>query len=265
MHYVSVVLIGGFANRIFVIHAALEYAKQTHKQFVLIKKHMINDAHEGPDLTLKSLESLLGPFEYISDNTNTTNWIRVNDPDNNAFSYKKIPTYVNQSVLFHGYFQSPKYFISNYPTTQIKQKEKKPNTYFLHIRLGDYCNHKDYKIPLKKYYSEAIMQIMESDIQAKFLVFSNENHKVEKFIKDNIHVPFDYTLAETQTAYDTLLEMASCSGAICANSSLSWMGAYYQQEPRKNIYMPYPWMNPSKKKTHFDLYPDWAIMIDLTK
>jgi hypothetical protein len=52
--------------------------------------------------------------------------------------------------------------------------------------------------------------------------------------------------------------MSCCVGAICANSSLSWLGAYYQKPPRKNIFMPSPWI---KTKLDAEIYPDWVRVI----
>jgi hypothetical protein len=258
MHYVSVILIGGFANRVFLILAAKTYAKNTNKSFVLIKKHIHTHAHEDTELTQQSLERVFGPFKFLEDQ-NTILWVNVSDPDQNAYLYKKIPQYTDKSVLFNGYFQSPKYLP---PISLLAKPEKKHNTYFLHIRLGDYHKINLHNIPLKNYYNKAIIQIMEYDIRANFLIFSNENIKAQSYIKEYIKVPFDYTFSKSETAYDTLLEMASCTGGICANSTLSWMASYYM-EPRHQIYMPYPWINSNKP--YLEIYPDWATVIDLTK
>jgi len=254
--YVTAILRGGLANRVFIIHAALTYAKKSNKQFVLVQKYIIDNHHESADLTIDSLEKLFQQFTYYENDTK--GWRHINDPDQNAFMYQAIPNYPEQSIILDGYFQSPKY-ISDKPPNPIKT-EKKPNTYFLHIRLGDYTTTPFYQIPLHRYYSEAIMNIMENDINAKFLVFCNENDKIALYIKDNIKVPFDYTVSTAETAYDTIKEMSSCQGAICTNSSLSWMGAYYQ-EPKTLIYMPRPWTN-SKKVA--EIYPNWATVIDTT-
>ncbi len=250
MHYVTVVLKGGFANRLFMLHTAIAYANRTKKKFVLVKKFIVDNAHEDNKITMDSLEKIFSKFIY-HDIQNIT-WKKVCDPDANANIYIKIPDYQNESILLDGYFQSEKYFELSKPLQLAI--EKKVHTYFLHIRLGDYCTLDMYKIPLQNYYSKAIINIMESDIDAHFLVFSNDNKNAELFIKKNILVPFDYKISEAKTAYDTLVEMSSCCGAICTNSSLSWMGAYYQREPRKNIYMPYPWLN-SKLNTK-DLCPN---------
>lgn len=256
MTFVTAALTGGLANRIFIIHAAITYAKKTKRKFVLVQKLIINNAHESNQITLSSLEALFGKFTYYT-NDDYQSWKYVRDPKQNAFAFENPPMYPGESVIFEGYFQSPKYFLPS-PSVPL-EVTKKPNTYFIHIRLGDYCNTPIYQIPLKAYYSEAIMQITENDIHAKFLVFSNENTKAQTYITENIKVPFDYTFSQAESAFDTLKEMASCAGGICANSSLSWMGAYYQAEPRSNIYMPDQWIVPNP--IPLDIYPDWATVI----
>jgi hypothetical protein len=53
--------------------------------------------------------------------------------------------------------------------------------------------------------------------------------------------------------------MANCAGAICANSSLSWLGAFFQKRAKGMVYMPSKWING---KTTDDLYPSWATIVD---
>ena len=64
-------------------------------------------------------------------------------------------------------------------------------------------------------------------------------------------------------ALDTLYIMSSCKGGICSNSTLSWMGIYFQN--KKNckdfIFMPYPWVNfvnEFTKDNTFNIYPKWT-------
>jgi hypothetical protein len=255
MAYVSATLLGGFANRLFIIHAALNYAHQTNRKFVLIDKLIQDVHHESKSIILQNLEKLFGKFIYYTV-PDYVSWKIINDNKQCAFNYSEIPKYEGKSVIFEGYFQNPQY-IPKMPDLKT-ELIRKPNTYFLHIRLGDYLKIPLYNIPLKKYYSESIMQIMESDNNAKFLVFSNDNVNAKTFIETNIKVPFSYTFSEALSGYDTLLEMASCAGGICANSTLSWMGAYYQKSPRILVFMPSPWLS----KGYVDIYPEWATIID---
>jgi hypothetical protein len=52
----------------------------------------------------------------------------------------------------------------------------------------------------------------------------------------------EYKLSDSKTGYDSLVEMANCAGGICANSSLSWLGGYFQKEMRGIICMPSEWI-----------------------
>jgi hypothetical protein len=257
MSFVTAILVGGFGNRVFIIHTALYYAQMTNRKFVLVKEFIKPNLHESEQITTESLEKLFFPFD-IYRGSDYRNWHRITDPEQNAFKYQQIPSYKGKSIVFEGYFQHPKYIPVSVKSPNLI---KKHHTYFLHIRLGDYCN-TNYDIPLKNYYSNAIITIKNDDPDAKFLIFCNENNKVNEYILNTITVQFDYQISKAETAYDTLNEMSSCAGAICANSSLSWLGAYYQSEPKKNIYMPHPWM---KNKMNIDLYPKWAKIIDIYK
>ncbi len=62
--------------------------------------------------------------------------------------------------------------------------------------------------------------------------------------------------------------MSSCKGGICSNSTLSWLGSYFQKNKEKNkeyIFMPYPWVNfiyDFNKDNIMDVYPEWVTIFD---
>jgi hypothetical protein len=70
-----------------------------------------------------------------------------------------------------------------------------------------------------------------------------------------------YTISDITIAYYTLIEMANCAGGICANSSFSWLGGYFQKDHRGIVCMPSKWINNSFPTT--DLYPSWATVVDI--
>jgi hypothetical protein len=232
----------------------MNYAKNTERKFVIINKLNKGNTHESEEIIMNSLTKIFGTLIYYTKDDYKT-WKIISDPNQNAYGYKSLPLHKGASVLFDGYFQASPYFYTIKPAFN---QPKKHQAYFMHIRLGDYLTLSKFKISLKKYYTEAILNIMENDPHATFLVFSDDNAKAQEFINANIKVPFTYTFSQSITALDTFLEMASCNGAICANSSLSWMAAFYQQSTK--IYMPKPWYNANYP---VEIYPDWATIIDV--
>jgi hypothetical protein len=164
-----------------------------------------------------------------------------------------MPYYVG-NVLLKGYFQSEKYFPSNVSSIRTSYY---PNTYFIHIRAGDYITTGRY-IVTKHYYKKCIRDILKQNPNASFLVFSDDNSYAKKYLQK---FKIQYKLSDTKTGYDTLIEMSNCCGAICANSSLSWLGAFFQRKPRGLIYMPSKWVY-NKQKINSDIYPSWAIKMN---
>ena len=136
---------------------------------------------------------------------------------------------------------------------------------FLHIRRGDSIGKEDYH-PIQpiEYYIEALNHfdddtfvfVSSDDVEwcSKQDIFKNErflmNLNNDKY-SDGFPVP-----------YIDLCLMSLCSGAIIANSTLSWWGAWLQQDPNKKIIAPKNWFGP--KLSHQildDLFPDnWVII-----
>jgi hypothetical protein len=128
--------------------------------------------------------------------------------------------------------------------------------------MGDYVG-SVHEVDLKNYYNDALSRIKSSIEQPKLLIFSDQPLKAEIYIKEYLNMQdLVYTHSKAVDACDCLVEMASCMGGICANSSLSWMGAYFQRPQQgAHIYMPSPWSKDEQLGIPFDLYPEWAIKI----
>jgi hypothetical protein len=59
--------------------------------------------------------------------------------------------------------------------------------------------------------------------------------------------------------------MSKCTGGICSNSTLSWLGTNFQIDKNKDkIFMPYPWLKSDEfsKENMWDIYPDWTTIYD---
>lgn len=246
---VSVKLCGGLANRIFQVLAAVSYSKKYDKQLILYKKNNQENPHEkDTDIYIHKL------FPDIINKTEILTYTRTFDYTKKPFVYVNIPE-VKGNVLLTGYFQSVKYFPSDVPNISTTYY---PNTYFIHIRAGDYINNSYHFICLKEYYRKCINIIRIKDPISKFLVFSNDNTYAKNYI-DQYNI--EYTISDITIAYYTLIEMANCAGGICANSSFSWLGGYFQKDHRGIICMPSKWLTDTTPTD--DLYPSWATIIDV--
>lgn len=249
--YVLPMLAGGLGNRIFQVFAAMHYAEKYGRTLAFSKQFVYFNPGETvfdevcrifPDVPILE-EGVVEDFEHLK---------FVDKP----LDYEDLP-YTAKDVVLEGWFQNYKYIpaavLANPP---IRKSPALSNTYFIHVRAGDYLNHPLHFIDLRKYYARCIDLIKADDPKATFLVFSDDNTYAANMLKE-----FDvkYSISQTKSAYDTLNDMSACSGGICANSSLSWLGSMFQAT-RRHIYMPSKWFNDVSKQT-IGIYPPWAIVV----
>jgi hypothetical protein len=166
----------------------------------------------------------------------------------------------------HDYFQTEKYF-KNIETLiredyTFKDEILEPckeiflelgSSIFLHVRRGDYVNHQ-YAHPLCSldYYQKALEYFDDDSI---VLVFSDDVEwcKEQKIFASDRFMISEYNQRYSQTSetkdgriqslipYFDLCMMSLCSGAIIANSSMSWWGAWLMQNHSKPIIAPKLW------------------------
>ncbi|NBW34637.1 MAG: alpha-1,2-fucosyltransferase [Cytophagia bacterium] len=134
---------------------------------------------------------------------------------------------------------------------------------FLHIRRGDYVATPDHHPTLSsEYYIEALKKF-DNDIPV--LVFSDtldwvkeqEFLKPDRFLISENHVKYpnkiklgDGSIQQSLVPYWDLCLMSLCKGGIIANSSMSWWGAWLQNDAGKVI-APQKWFG--KAYDHFNL------------
>jgi hypothetical protein len=243
-------LVGGLANRIFIIMAVRGFAEKTNRTPVFVSNYISNNAHQSKESTTNELKEIFPDMEIKDDLT----WTEAKEE--REFQYTDIVANKSTNIVLHGYFQNERYFPSTPPTLQ---KTLLPDTVFLHIRLGDYTGTR-HDVGLTKYYVECLTRLKDKGV--KFRVFSNDNTKAEEYIK-SLNMLFTYTISDKTNALDVLKEMASCSGAICSNSSLSWLGAFFQAENRGPVFMPSKWINDVPNENFDTFYPSWATVIEI--
>ena len=244
---VTVILSGGLGNRIFQIFAGLAYARKHTKQFVLCKSLYQAPMRPHEENTDSMIDYIFPNIEYVT-SFNTYSVAQ----ERRHMEYDELP-YYNGNVLIKGYFQVEQYSLE-LPYLPVIRNAYYTNTYFIHIRLGDYIGFFGMDFDLSKYH-RICFDILGPN--AKYIVFSNDNIDAKKYIdKFNIN----YTISDKTDALETLIEMSNCAGGICANSTFSWMGAFFQRQPRENIYVPNKWISGG---TVHGIYPSWALRIDV--
>lgn len=247
--YVTPFLVGGFGNRIFQLLACFHISEQTGRIPVIDPKAIAHNPHESFHETLQQLKEL---FPMLKEHTAV--W--ANTYETRGFQYEpevftKFPN--NIPLKLTGYFQAYEWIPKRLPPLAHTVY---PTTVFLHIRLGDYVGG-GFDLNLQdKYFSRAVQRILaqKPDV-TEFLVFSDDPEQAEQIVK-GLEIP--YRMSPAKKSLDVLREMASCSGGICSNSSLSYLGAVFQEGHRGPVVIPSIWGKSGVK----GIQAPWAESID---
>ena len=282
-----IVLKGGLGNQLFQLASAMQLAGMYKKKVVLNTLAISPNPHQGynRDRTVTTLRRLFPALPITNEQIHPEHYHKFDEPTNDCFLFIEskleecFQTYCN--VVLEGYFVNPKYIPSEpesiFNKANIIPDDKSllevnfENTYFIHIRLGDYLNHPLYTIPLKKYYEHCINAIKHINPLARFYICTNQfDGTLQNYVKDFPKGNEYRVQAANNNDIDTLYIMSRCQGAICSNSTLSYMGAYFQKNKNKEtIYMPYPFINYIKgfnqDNVSMEMYPEWCKVYDVIK
>ena len=167
------------------------------------------------------------------------------------------------NVNLHDYFQTEKYFKNveqiireDYtfqkeildPCKEVVEQFDKP--IFIHVRRGDYVKQpENHPVCPLTYYEKALKEFPDD---VPVFVFSDdldwcrEHFTDDRFVLPTENIKYSHTAdtndgrVESFVPYYDLCMMSLCSGAIIANSSMSWWGAWLQNG-RGKIIAPKPW------------------------
>jgi len=285
--YISCVIMGGLGNQLFQIFTTIATSLNHNKNFIF----------EYDDISPSSVKrytfwnSFLYPLiPYTNKNNNITSEIIKRFPvyRETQHSFSPIPLNNSHMILF-GYFQSYKYFQPhiNYINNIIRLDEQRQSlvsdyihyfnndtnktftTISIHFRVGDYKNIQDcHPIMTLNYYINAIRLIFSRDltINNNIIFFYEQNDKdyvYEHFInpikaypftsRKNNFIDIDFNIDD----WKQMLLMSNCNHNIIANSSFSWWGAYFNNNPYKIVCYPDKWFGPKlSDKNVSDMFPD---------
>lgn len=281
-HYdeINVVLMGGLGNQLFQLACAMKYGAMYNKSFVLNRTLIIPSYHQQNNIetTISTIKTLFPEISIENKELSINDFYNFNEEINDSFLYtEKISDCLNvyNNVILKGYFINSNYIprledntlfynINIIPNDKNLLQFDFTNTYFIHIRLGDYLTCDMYQINLKNYYNYCIKQIIDLNNDAKFYICTNQYDKELTNYLDDFNTQPEYIIQDkTNNDIDTLFIMSSCCGAICSNSTLSYMGSFFQKNKRKeHIYMPYPYVNFvngfNDTNIPLNMYPEWC-------
>jgi hypothetical protein len=274
---------GGLGNQIFQIFATIAYGIKSRKQFKFLNLDKLGGGSTTIRYTFwKSFFLNLRPF-LIDELPNKIHTIREN-----GFPYKELSVLeitLNDDILLYGYFQSYKYFHSQYDIIcrlicLDKMKENLlhklqlnsndfEKTISMHFRIGDYKKIQHYHpLTTYDYYELSLEYIKTKNSNEKFniLYFCEEedindvlnmvNKLVAKFPN------YKFTRGEKNLEdWEQMLLMSLCHHNIIANSSFSWWGAYFNSWSDKIVCYPSVWFGKIANVDTRDLCPSEWIKI----
>ena len=175
-----------------------------------------------------------------------------NEPSN---LYSRIPDVDPKvNLVVDGYFQSEKYFKENKKEIKnlfsLTELEKYKDYTFMHFRRKDYLLYSDvHNVLTQDYYHNALKVLQPK----KILIVSDDIDWCKKNMKGN-----NIEFVEGTTDLEDLTIMLSCKhGAIIANSTFSWWGAWLGGAAK--VVAPKKWFNHiGPIKNWSDIYvPSW--------
>jgi hypothetical protein len=273
--WVSGHLTGGLGNRLFQHAAAAGLAEQWRYPLVFHVPECEPTNH-GP---FDSIFKLFPSIPVITENKPVQ---RIPEMPGAVFTYTPFPpTPVAQFASIDGWRQTERYFPTSgltpdfssalpescqrklLETFKLETNEQRKNTWFLHIRLGDYKILPHHQIDLNGYYSKAVAHITKG---ARVLLFSDDLNEYGPFLIQYLEaLGLCAEMAQVPDELETLYLMSNCwGGAIVANSTFSWWGAYFTRKlhPEPESYVavfPSRWGNGLPPA--IDIVPAWGTRV----
>ena len=238
---------GGLGNQLFIVAAAYGIAKK-YNMIPILLIDSANIKHKTSDNFATTIFKNFPSTSITS--IDKPECVVYNEP--RCFEYN--PSIIKQKAnyLLNGYFQNKRYIPDMGKLTELFQNDEicaslllqypiLEQSYFIHIRRGDYLNKGMYHFDKDAYYQLAIERILEKDSDAHFFILSDDVSFVKKYeLLDKINK----TVIEEMNTLDTFYFMSMCKkGGICANSTFSGWASQLNMNKDKIIIVPRQWIN----------------------
>jgi len=275
-------LMGGLGNQLFQIFTTISYAIQSENNYKFTNTVVLfgGTRHTYWDSFLSELKSkTTDMFPALT---------RIKEA---SFEYTDIDLdeIRGKNVMLSGYFQSYKYFDTNYnmickiimvhnkKMDVLLRTEYTPevllNSISLHFRMGDYKTLQHiHPIMNFEYYTTALTYI-ETNLQNN-TSRNNKSFQVLYFCEDSdieevnnmIHdleimfSRFTFIRCDDKLKdWEQMLIMSLCGHNIIANSTFSWWGAYLNDHENKIVCYPKLWFGEDSPHNTADMFPsNWV-------
>jgi hypothetical protein len=276
-------LMGGLGNQLFQIFATFSYAIESKKTCYFLKTETLGTGSTTKRNTYwNNLLCRMEPF------------LRTTQPEGKLlreknFNYNSMLPQImdystKENVCLFGFFQSYKYFESNYKIIcriiDIENQKKKVvesyaknanfdlslNIVSMHFRIGDYKKLQTYHpIMSYEYYKSSLSFIKTKNETISNILFFCEDVDLNDvtIIINKLQLDFPnigFTRANNSLHdWEQMLLMSCCKHNIIANSSFSWWGAYLNSNVNKIVCYPSLWFGPDANHNTRDLCPhEWV-------
>jgi hypothetical protein len=265
---------GGLGNQLFQIFTTMAYGIRSIRKVVFPYSETLTTGVPRPTYWhtflsyLKRLTTIDCASTYTKEEISKFPMFREQ-----GHHYSEIPSFDQPAIILFGYFQSPRYFENEkkqiFETMRLTEKREQVkmryNQYFedgvitlsMHFRLGDYKQKQNYHPILPyEYYRNALFHIMMNiDLSKSVTVLyfcESEDNDVVSDMVSRLHQTFTEfnfkKVDDTISDWEQLMIMSNCHHNIIANSSYSWWGAYFNENPQNITCYPTLWFGPAASK-----------------
>jgi hypothetical protein len=275
---------GGLGNQLFQISSAYGIARKYNRILIIVTDNKSSSFNHNSHLNIYLDNIFKNNFLIINEDILDKSIITYSELGNitDCFTYNdKIIECANkngieQNIYLNGYFQNEKYFkdykheICNlFRNDKILSELAKKyihsqNSFFIHVRRGDYVNNQLYNnINLYDYLYNCIKYISTKMLLCliHFYVVSDDIDFCKQFSMLNHH-EITRTFVEEDSLNSFYLMTLCKLGGICSNSTFSWWASYLNQNNNKMVFFPKKWINNGRYGNENDIYYENSILMD---
>lgn len=242
---------GGLGNQLFQVSSGYGIAKK-HSLILILVSDYKKESFPHQDEVDTYIKTIFSTFRVIH-RDHLPELPHYHETDNvQCFRYNE--ALGKDSLYIDGYLQTEKYF-KEYRQEILdlfKPYNLRLDSYFIHVRRGDFLKADLHKMDLDNYYQRAIAHIEAVSPNSHYYIVSDD---IPYCKQCSLFESLNKTFVEDDMAFSI---MTSCKGGICANSTFSWWGSYLIDR-EKIVILPKQWVNNGHENA--EVYYEGSIIL----